>query len=466
MTEASTATTGGFDDRTSGRATTGGGDPTAELAPLLRACIAACAVGAAAIHLAMVPSHMSEWAAEGVAFVISGWIQLAIAALVLVRNRRWVLVAAVVSNLAFIGAYLVTRTVGAPFGPQQGVTEPTAFVDLACVGLEVAMVVLALLALSRPRLTAGWNHQSLVLASIVPVAALIFATSAVTSESASNHGHGCPKGQIEAPKPSLAAGNSTATSTTTMVADDGHDDHAGPACVPENDNGYSLLGNGHHHPIVNNPLDPVTQAELDRQLAITREVAMQYPTVASALAAGYTKAGPYSPGLGAHYTKSGIKELNPSGVMTDEALRHPLSVLYNGNEPDSELVGFMYYSVSPVEPVGFVGTNDVWHSHTNICIKMTPGGGTDAPFGADLPITPEICASVGGTLLKQTNWMLHVWTVPGYDKLDGGVFQEMNPRLACSDGTYYQLPPQEWADNLVNVCRSKAPGAPADRRVV
>ena len=466
MTEASTATTGGFDDRTSGRATTGGGDPTAELAPLLRACIAACAVGAAAIHLAMVPSHMSEWAAEGVAFVISGWIQLAIAALVLVRNRRWVLVAAVVSNLAFIGAYLVTRTVGAPFGPQQGVTEPTAFVDLACVGLEVAMVVLALLALSRPRLTAGWNHQSLVLASIVPVAALIFATSAVTSESASNHGHGCPKGQIEAPKPSLAAGNSTATSTTTMVADDGHDDHAGPACVPENDNGYSLLGNGHHHPIVNNPLDPVTQAELDRQLAITREVAMQYPTVASALAAGYTKAGPYSPGLGAHYTKSGIKELNPSGVMTDEALRHPLSVLYNGNEPDSELVGFMYYSVSPVEPVGFVGTNDVWHSHTNICIKMTPGGGTDAPFGADLPITPEICASVGGTLLKQTNWMLHVWTVPGYDNLDGGVFQEMNPRLACSDGTYYQLPPQEWADNLVNVCRSKAPGTPADRRVV
>lgn len=454
MTDASNAAAGG--DRT---------DPTSELAPLLRACIAACAAGAAAIHLAMVPAHMSEWAAEGVAFVISGWIQLAIAALVLVHSRRWVMLTALVSSLVFIGAYLVTRTVGAPFGPQQGVTEPTAFVDLACVGLEAALALLSLLALARPRVTARWNHQAMVLASIVPVAALIFATTAVTSNSASNHGHGCPKGQIAAPKPSLAAGNSTATSTTTTIADDGHD-HAGPTCVPENDNGYSLLGNGHHHAIVNNPLDPVTQAELDRQLAITREVAQQYPTVASALAAGYTKAGPYSPGLGAHYTKSGIKELNPSGVMTDDALRHPLSVLYNGNEPDSELVGFMYYSLSPVEPVGFVGTNDVWHSHTNICIKMTPGGGTDAPFGADLPITPEQCASVGGTLLKQTNWMVHVWTVPGYDNLDGGVFQEMNPRLACSDGTYYQLPPEEWADNLVNVCRSKAPGTPSDSRVL
>ncbi|NCY16454.1 MAG: hypothetical protein EBX39_06740 [Actinobacteria bacterium] len=433
-----------------------------DLAPMLRACIAACAVGAAAIHLAMVPAHMSEWAAEGVAFVLTGWLQLAIAALVMLRTRRWVLVASVISSAVFILAYLVTRTVGAPFGPQAGVREPAAFVDIACVVLEALMLLLSMLALWRPRLTANWNHQAMVFASIVPVAALVFATTAVTSKSASNHGHGCPKGQIAAPKPSLSAGSSAATTSTTLAAD-GHN-HAGPACVPENDNGFSLLGNGHHHAIVNNPLDPVTQAELDRQLAITREVALEYPTVASAVAAGYRKAGPYSPGLGSHYTKSTAAELNAKGVMDEEALRHPLSLLYFGNDPDSELVGFMYYSISPVEPTGFVGTNDVWHSHTDICLKNGPDG-VDAPFGADLQATNEQCAQVGGFMLKQTQWMIHVWTVPKWDNLSGGVFQEENNKLACSDGTYYVLPPDQWADNPINICRSKAPGYPSDKRV-
>lgn len=437
---------------------------TSSPALLLRATIAACAVGAAAIHLAMVPTHMADWAPEGVAFVLTGWLQLAIAALVMFRCRRWVLLTSVISSAVFLAAYVVTRTSGAPFGPHQGVAESYGFVDVACAALEGAMVLLSGLAISRPRLTARWNHQAVIMASIIPVATLVFATTAITSKSASNHSHGCPAGQIPAPKPSLAAGNSTATSsTTTTLAADGHN-HAAATCVPENDNGYSLLGNGHHHAIVNNPLDPVTQAELDRQLAITREIATLYPTVESAIAAGYKKAGPYSPGLGAHYTKSTMAELNPSGVMTDEALRHPLSLLYFGNEPDSELVGYMYYSISAVEPVGFVGTNDVWHSHTNICLKNGPDG-VDAPFGADLQATPEQCAQVGGYMLKQTQWMIHVWTVPGWDNLSGGVFQEENNKLACSDGTYYVLPADQWADNPVDICRSKAPGYPSDKRV-
>ena len=433
-------------------------------AMLLRATIAACALGAAAIHFAMVPTHMADWAPEGVAFVLTGWLQVAIAALVMLRCRRWVLLTAAISSAVFLAAYIVTRTSGAPFGPHQGVAEARAFVDVACAVLEGVVLVLASVAMWRPRATASWNHQALVFASIIPVAALVFATTAVTSKSASNHSHGCPKGQIPTPKPTLAAGSSAATSTTTTtLAADGHN-HAAPACVPENDNGFSLLGNGHHHAIVNNTLDPVTQAELDRQLAITREVAAIYPTVASAVAAGYKKAGPYSPGLGAHYTRSTMSELNPSGVMTDDALRHPLSLLYYGNDPDSQLVGFMYYSISPVEPTGFVGTNDVWHSHTNICLKNGPDG-VDAPFGADLQATPEQCAQVGGYMLKQTQWMIHVWTVPGWDNLSGGVFQEENNKLGCSDGTFYVLPADQWADNPINICRSKAPGSPSDKRV-
>ena len=35
-----------------------------------------------------------------------------------------------------------------------------------------------------------------------------------------------------------------------------------------------------------------------------------------------------------------------------------------------------------------------------------------------------------------TQYLLHVWTVPGYsDPL--GVFAHTNPALTCGDGTYY-----------------------------
>ena len=39
---------------------------------------------------------------------------------------------------------------------------------------------------------------------------------------------------------------------------------------------------------------------------------------------------------------------------------------------------------------------------------------------------------------------------------DGGVFAEVNPALDCADGSYWQLPPSQWPDHLMNVCESGA----------
>jgi hypothetical protein len=431
------------------------------ISPILRASIAATLVGAALIHVAMVPQHMNEWAVEGVAFIAAGWLQVALAIAIMWRPRRWVVLAVALCSLALIGAWAVTRTIGSPWGPLSGIVEPASFVDQATIAIEAATVLFAGLAWVRPRLGEGLESESLMFASLVPVAAIVFASAAIVSPSASNHVHApvkCPAGQVP---PTTITGElaptTTSTSTSTTVSPDGHN-HATPTCVPADDNGFSALGNGHHHVINNTPLDPVTQTELDRQLAITREVALQYPTVAAAEAAGYKRAGPYSPGLGAHYTKAGAAELNASGVMTDDALRHPLSLQFDGNEPTSRITGFMYYSMSRIEPVGFVGTNDVWHYHTNICLKYGPDG-VDAPFGADLQATDEQCRSVGGFMLTQTQWMIHVWSIPGYENPQG-VFAEESPQLGCSDGTYYQLPAEDWATNPINICRSKSPGNP------
>ena len=420
-----------------------------ELAPsaLLRATLAAALLGAAIIHFAMVPQHMAEWAPEGIAFVVTGWIQVALAIGVMVRPRRWMLWIAGALSTAFVGAWAITRISGVPFGPNSGVAEPSAFIDVACVALEGAAVVLAAVAIWRPRFASGWSGQTLVFGSILPVAVIVLATSAVASPSASHHAHagsGCPTGTKANPELASADGHMHDTST----------------CVPDiDDKGFSALGNGHHHAIVEHPLDPATQAELDRQLAITREVALLYPTVAAAEAAGYRRAGPYSPGLGAHYTHSGAAELNPDGVMTDETLRHPQSLQFTGNDPESEIAGYMYYSMSKIEPVGFPGTNDVWHYHSNVCIKVTPTG-IDTPLGADRDdVTVEKCQAAGGFLLPTTQWMVHVWSLPGYEN-PSGVFAEESPHLGCSDGTYYTVADGETPLNTINNCVSGAPGNP------
>jgi hypothetical protein len=375
-------------------------------APFLAYLLAACLTGAGIIHLAMVPSHMGEWRPEGWAFLASAVLQLGLAVGLVLRPRRWMAAVALVSSVAFISSWWVTRYAGMPFGPSEHYLEDPGTVDVTCVVLEAAAIAVAAVTLVKPRLTARWKAPVLVFASLIPIAALVAGTMAVASPSAAAHGG-----------------------------------HADGAAHGKDDLGLWKLSNGHHHAITNNALDPKTQAELDRQIAITREVAAQYPTVAAAEAAGYRKAGPYSPGLGSHYTKTGDNELNGDGIVDDEDLRHPLSIIYDGNEPDSPVAGFMYYSISSVEPAGFAGSNDTWHTHSNVCIKPMPDGSVDSPFGADLPIDEQTCQSVGGILLDATQWMVHVWTVPGYDNVKGGVFAEVNPTLACSDGTYSRLDP-------------------------
>jgi hypothetical protein len=223
------------------------------------------------------------------------------------------------------------------------------------------------------------------------------------------------------------------------------------------DKGLSALVNGHHAAMELTELDDATQGELDAQLAITREVAATYATVADATAAGYRRAGPFSPGLGTHFVLQNGQGLNPDGIMDETDLRSPLAIIYTGHDPDDEIVGFMYYSVKE-EPEGFAGPNDYWHYHTAVCLKAGEDGGLDAPYGADADVTEEQCARVGGSLMPLTQYMVHVWTVPGYEVSDedGGVFAEVNPLLSCPDGTYYQLPIDDWPDHPLNVCQSEA----------
>ena len=49
--------------------------------------------------------------------------------------------------------------------------------------------------------------------------------------------------------------------------------------------------------------------------------------------------------------------------------------------------------------------------------------------------TKRECDAVGGTLLKQTQYLLHVWVVPGYESPEG-VYAHLSSAVTCDDGTY------------------------------
>jgi len=410
----------------------------------LRALLAALSGAAGVIHLAMVPSHMDEWALEGVAFAVAGWFQLAWAVLVLTRSRRELLRLGLAANLLFVGAWAVTRTAGSPFGPHAGHAESASLIDLTTVGLQLALVALAAVALFRPTLGAALG-RSLPTVTATAAVVVVVASVALASPSARNHAH-----------------------TSHGEHGDGHDEAAGsghdheamanPAAASTGDDrGLSSLRNGHHHEIVAEELDAATQADLDEQLAVTREVAAQNPTVAAAEANGYRRIGPYFPGIGAHYGRMGPEETNRAGVMDRTALLHPLAIIYEGTEPTSQVAGFMYLSLSDTEPEGFAGPNDVWHYHEQLCLKYLPDGEIDVPFGLDRQSTDAQCQAAGGNILPVSPWMVHVWSAPGWDDdPDVGTFGEVHTDLTCSDGSYHMLPVDQWADHQDSICSNGA----------
>jgi hypothetical protein len=206
-----------------------------------------------------------------------------------------------------------------------------------------------------------------------------------------------------------------------------------------NDRGFSLLENGvqHSHGF-ELPMTVADRQELARELNIARETALRYPTMADAVRAGLRRAGPFSPGLGTHMLDYRNAAYGAGvGRMTDDQIRHPIAWIYDGTKPDSPVAG-LFYSANVPNPEGFIGPNDIWHQHHNICLTRAPGGGVDAPLGADHDATVAQCNAVGGYLIPATGPLLHVWVVPGYEDSQG-VFAHLNPAITCNDGTYYTV---------------------------
>ena len=374
--------------------------------------LASAALGAALLHAAFAPGHFAETWSHGLAFAVMAWLQLALAvALVAFPSRR--VFALGLLNLGIIGIWVMSRTIGAPFGPNPWTPEDVGTPDLIATGLEALLVIgcasmlwrtrgRAVRVITGPRMLLwGALAGSLIVA--------IGTTVALTPRYAGEHAHGGGAADDGHVHSTAAAGALTGNTPC---------EKSGP---PASEGSITdAQGHSHRGPTEQIAIDQATAAQLADQQAHARAVAAKFPTVKDAEAAGYRMSTVFVPCIGAHYTNIGL--VGPFNVDT------PSELLFDGTRPDSKLIGLSYLISNPGgEPVGFAGPNDHWHQHNangGLCFSTRSG----VVIGAE-DMSPDQCRAIGGIKRELPGiWMLHDWVVPGWE-CSWGVFAPECPEL-------------------------------------
>jgi len=364
---------------------------------------AALSVASAAIHYGYAPHHLQEDWAHGWFFVIIATAQLGFAFLVVTRPTRLLWALAALLNVGIIGTWIVSRTAGLPFGPEALRKEAVGTADVVSTVLEGAVILLAVVALFAPKLMSrelrdrmGARFTTGALSGVALLAAFVMLTPTYTeAHGAGGHSH--------------AAGGVLTGNTPCELS--------GPAASPGQEN-TDAEGHSHRGPTAQQPVSEADRQTLIAQQQQAREVAVRYPTVTEAEAAGYRLSTVFLPCIGAHYTNTRL------AVRFDPS--KPSELLYDGTNPDSKIVGLSFLVWHPNgPPEGFAGPNDSWHQHNfngGLCLK---GG---VVVGAEA-LSSEECAARGGAKLGLEDiWMVHDWIVPGWE-CSWGVFAGECPEL-------------------------------------
>jgi hypothetical protein len=359
-----------------------------------------------AILLMANAAHLHGWRADTA--LVLAWGGLALGVGCAVKATRAVLGVSLALSGCALALWIATRTVAA---------VPSA---VTWVGIVLATLgfLAALLALARPDLGTRWSAPTLVLSSAVPVAIAIITTSALLATPTATPSTPAPR----APKSFASTSAELAIKTTVPVP--GQSSKLFQRVLAGNASEQSEL-----KPFV--PLGPADQAVLSQQLTQAFLAAEKFPTVASAKAAGMILAGGMAPGVGAHYQIVGASDLTSLDGRFDPSA--PASWIYASTADNAPVVGVMYESLTAQPPAGFVGPNDHWHRHANVCVKFDAGE-IAVPFAADQNVTPQECADVHGLFMKKTVWMVHAWVVPGWESPQG-VFSHDNLHVYCPGNT-------------------------------
>jgi hypothetical protein len=209
-------------------------------------------------------------------------------------------------------------------------------------------------------------------------------------------------------------------------------------------------GHDHRGPLYQYPVTPAEREALIQQQTEARAVAVKYPTVAAAEAAGYRKSTPYVPCIGAHYTNTSlVATFNPGA---------PSELLYDGTNPDSKIVGLSFLILHPGgPPAGFAGPNDMWHQHNangGLCLNA------QGVVVGNEATSKAACEARGGKKAALNDiWMVHDWVVPGWE-CSWGVFAGECPELGGRvGGTAFDKPDPRAFAKAIGKAKSKKSGA-------
>jgi hypothetical protein len=149
-------------------------------------------VGSAVIHFSQVRAHLQEWRPSGITFLVLAGAELVLAVAMLIGASRPAYLLGIWVSQATILLWLLSRTVGIPFGPEAFVPERVGRPDLTATVLEAitlaALFPLFLVRSGRSRATrlAGRGYLAVGLMAMIVGSATWFAVL----PSGSCHGHG------------------------------------------------------------------------------------------------------------------------------------------------------------------------------------------------------------------------------------------------------------------------------------
>ncbi len=348
------------------------------------AALALLSLAAGFLHAAVVNPHRGHGIAAGV-FTALAVVQVAWAGLVMIKPTRLVLALGAVINAAVVGGYLISRTTGIGFMSGFEDKEPVAFTDAVTTGLELALVIGAVLLLRttpdpsrqvRRLSTAGLAAMSLAVAFLaVPAAAgapTTHAHSGGDTEAAGGRSHGGGSG--------------------------GSDHHGG---------GEQAAGHhagGHTDPEAN--VTPEQRAAAERLLADVKDGLWQWNDPAKVHEVGFRTIGD---------SVTGTEHLvNWRWIVDDKVLdpNRPESLVFRPT-PEGRVLEAAMFMVPPgtadedLPDVG--GTLTQWHIHDNLC--MSPERMSDgAPQRTVAGLTNDEGGCDRGEKLPNAQ-MLHVWVV-------------------------------------------------------
>lgn len=174
------------------------------------------------------------------------------------------------------------------------------------------------------------------------------------------------------------------------------------------------------------PQDSMTAADFPAfktQIDQVRQVALKYPTTADAQKAGYIRTTSDVPFMGEHYLNM---DLVRKGIF-DPA--RPQGLLFSKVDGGPEKLVGVWFLLIPgingitrdVQPAGFAGNLDFWHSHPGLCLVGVSGASENE--------TRESCTAKGGSFTADLRWMLHVWVAPETTENPDGVLAYLNSDL-------------------------------------